>query len=233
MDDRIVTVDKESNLVRLIHYTAQEYFDRNPILTPSSAQEKITKTCISYLLLSDIAQGPCSNRRAMLQRFSSKPFLRYAAKNWGIHAQGEPELACKETIVLLIDDEDARASTIQAAEVKIEALGSGLDHFPLYSHNMVKLIFAASFGLTNIVKYFLAQNIDIEARDTFGTTALQSAAAGGHTDTVEALLAAGADVNKEAFLGLTALDVAVKNGHEETVKALVSKGASLQARPFI
>ena len=231
MVDRIITIDKESNLVRLIHYTAQEYFDRNPILTPSSAQEKITKTCISYLSLIDIAQGPCRNDRAMLQRLSSKPFLGYAAKNWGIHARGEPELACRETIVLFINDKEARASAFQAAKASIIILRGGF--FSLRFENVPRLVFAASFGLTNIVKYFLAHNEDIEASDNYDNTALKSAAAGGHTDTVEALLAAGADIDKEGFWGDTALTLAVVNDHEDTVNALVSKGASLQAGPFI
>lgn len=232
MVNRIVTIDKESNLVRLIHYTAQEYLDRNPISTPSSVQEKITKTCVSYLLLSDIAQGPCRDDSTMQKRFQSKPFLRYAACNWGIHARGEPELACREPILLLINDEEARTSTIQAAQVIIGSLGEGSNDSQIYRKDVSKLIFAASFGLTNIAKYFLTRDEDIEACDDYGTTALQSAATGGHTDTVEALLAAGADIDKRDDSRYTALAVAILKGHEDTAMALISKGASLQAEKF-
>ena len=216
-------------MVRLIHYTAQEYLDRNPIATRSSVQEQITKTCISYLLLSDIARGPCSDDDAIQKRFQSKPFLRYAASNWGIHARGGPELACREPILRLVNDEKARTSAIQAAQMNIRDLGERLNDSQIYHKDVSKLIFAASLGLTNIVKYFLAGDEDIEAWDEYRTTALQWAASEGHTDTVEALLAAGADIDKKNWRGYTALVLAILKGHEDTVAVLVSKGASLES----
>ena len=227
MVNRIVTIDKESSLVRLVHYTAQEYFDRNPIVAPSNAQEMITKTCLSYLLLSDIAQGPCSNA-AMRERFESKPFLRYAAENWNVHARGKPELACRETILLLINDEKARDSAYRAgirprkkSERSIVSL--------LNSGTISKLSFAALVGLTDIVKYLITQDEDIEAGDWNGFTPLMQAAEGGHPDTVEALLAGGADINKCNDLGFTVLMCAIMSGHEETVTAVINHGARLEA----
>ena len=229
MVDRIVTIDKESGLVRLIHYTAQEYFDRNPIIALLSAQEKITKNCVSYLLLGDIALGPCRNNTAMLKRFESKPFLRYAATKWGIHARGEPELTCRKTILLLTYNKEARASAFQASRVIIDRLWNqfyrGLDGREYTS----QLMFAASFGLTNIVKYLLARDEDVKASDSNGTTALGYAATGGHTDTVEVLLAAGADIDRTDADGKRALTMAIRNDHKETVVALARKGANLQA----
>ena len=236
MVDRIVTIDNESNMVRLIHYTAQEYFDRNPIVAPSGAQEKITKTCISYLLLSDITQGPCSNNTAMLKRLEIKPFFSYAASNWGIHARGEPELACKEIILLLTNNAKARLSVVQAVDLKMEDIKKGHDcsRFlrEIESREIVSgLSFAAFYGLNDIIKYFLSRDEGIDARnDQDVVNALSIAAGRGHTNTVEALLAAGADIDGEFELeGCTALAVAAACGHEDTVKALVSKGASLQA----
>ena len=217
-------------MVRFIHYTAQEYFDRNPIVAPLSVQQTITKTCVAYLSLEYALKGPCSNDNEMRKRFESKPFLRYAACNWGIHARGQPELACRETIMLFTIDEEAKASAIQAAHVSIEDLGRGFERSQDYHRKVPGLVYAASFGLNKIVKYFLLRDESIETTDQEGTTALQSAAAGGHTDTVEVLLAAGADIDRKNNRRATALTIAIVNGHELTAKTLINKGASLQAK---
>ncbi|KAL8791314.1 MAG: hypothetical protein Q9195_005933 [Heterodermia aff. obscurata] len=224
----IVTIDKESSLIRLIHYTAHEYFDRYPIIAPASAQEKTTKTCAAYLLLDDIARGPCRNARAMFDRLKNKPFLRYAASNMGTHARGEAEIACRETLMLLTNNEEARLSAFQAAKEDIEILKKIPESFGKYTY-VSRLIFAASFGLTNIVKDILTEYEDIDEKTDYQPTALGSAAAGGHTDTVEVLLADGADIDEINGHGYTALGNAVVRGHEETVMALISKGASLNA----
>ena len=229
--NRIVTIDKESHLVRLIHYTAQEYFGRNPIVTPFNAQEMITKTCVSYLLLSDIAQGSSRSNIAIWKRFRRKPFLRYAAMEWGVHARGEPERACRETILLLINDEKARVSAYQAARLEMENYQISM-YKRLQPKSISKLSFAAFFGLTDIVKFFINQDEDIEAEDYNGVTPLMHAAGGGHIDTVEALLAAGAYIEKDGYHRCTALTLAAAGGHEEIVMALINKGANLEGARY-
>ena len=47
---RLVAIDKESKIVRLVHFTAQEYFERNPLLDRDVAQEKISSACIAYFI---------------------------------------------------------------------------------------------------------------------------------------------------------------------------------------
>jgi hypothetical protein len=45
----LITVDKESDIIRLVHYTAQEYFERNLTTWFPNAQRDIAMTCITYL----------------------------------------------------------------------------------------------------------------------------------------------------------------------------------------
>jgi hypothetical protein len=45
----LVTIDEESNIVRLVHLTTQEYFKRTWISWFFNAQKDITITCVTFL----------------------------------------------------------------------------------------------------------------------------------------------------------------------------------------
>jgi hypothetical protein len=45
----LVTIDRESNIIRLVHYTTQEYFERTRSYWFPNAETDITTICISYL----------------------------------------------------------------------------------------------------------------------------------------------------------------------------------------
>ena len=55
----LVTVDQESSIVRLVHLTAQEYFERIRLKRFPNAQSKITTTCLTYLSFDVFAKGYC------------------------------------------------------------------------------------------------------------------------------------------------------------------------------
>jgi hypothetical protein len=68
----LVTVDIESGIVRLIHYTTDEYFEHNRADWMAGALEYIASTCLTYLCFRELhlpVSGP------MLPRDT---FLRYA-----------------------------------------------------------------------------------------------------------------------------------------------------------
>ncbi len=45
----LVTVDEESDIIRLVHYTTQKYFERTQTRWFPNAQTAIATTCIIYL----------------------------------------------------------------------------------------------------------------------------------------------------------------------------------------
>src|SRR5271170_1455105 len=45
----LVTIDRESNIIRLVHYTAQEYFERVRMAEFPGAQTNIARTCLAYM----------------------------------------------------------------------------------------------------------------------------------------------------------------------------------------
>lgn len=82
----LVTVDEESRIIRLVHYTTQEYFERNKSRWLPDAERSLTLSCITYLSFNSLKQ-PCDKFKDLLNREEENPFFSYALKNWGHHAR--------------------------------------------------------------------------------------------------------------------------------------------------
>ena len=57
----LVTVDEESNIIRLVHYITQEYFERTQSQWFPDVQTNITTICITYLSFNEFKGGICHN----------------------------------------------------------------------------------------------------------------------------------------------------------------------------
>jgi len=82
----LVTVDEESGIVRLVHYTAQEYLERTKEYWFPNAETDITNVCITYLSFSVFENGICETDDEFERRLQSNPLYDYATHNWGHHA---------------------------------------------------------------------------------------------------------------------------------------------------
>ncbi|KAF2179090.1 hypothetical protein K469DRAFT_322187 [Zopfia rhizophila CBS 207.26] len=60
----LVTVDEESSIIRLVHYTTQEYFERVRLEWDPGAQEEIAVACLTYLSFDTFRSGSCANDEA-------------------------------------------------------------------------------------------------------------------------------------------------------------------------
>ena len=212
----------ESRVVRLVHYTAQQYFDRHPLHRLPVAQCRITKTCVTYLSLDTFNCGDPSKFGEWVGRY---PFLFYAALHWGRHARGVKEDDCRAQILEFISKENVRTLTAEVSYLCDEFWYNKKSWKSLGS-----LAYAAAYGLTGIVNILLDEGVDVNQTNDMGITALMSAAQGGYIDIVRALVSAGADVNKaDENDGRTALTEAVNNGHNEIVQTLLDNEANLEA----
>ncbi|KAK3314375.1 hypothetical protein B0H66DRAFT_463101, partial [Apodospora peruviana] len=79
----LVTIDEESAIIGLVHFTTQEYFQGK---FPNAEQE-ITNICLTYLSFSKFQTGPCETDDKFEQRLQNNPLYDYAARNWGHHAR--------------------------------------------------------------------------------------------------------------------------------------------------
>lgn len=105
----LVTVDEESNIIRLVHYTTQDYFERNQGRWFPDAQLDITATCTAYLSFQAFANGYAHTDKELEQRFETHVLFDYAVHNWGYHARLAPP--CGNVLSFLHQQGQVKASS--------------------------------------------------------------------------------------------------------------------------
>jgi ankyrin repeat protein len=214
----LVTVNKNSNIIQLVHYTAQEYFERKSSFP--NAETDITVACVTYLSFDTFATGFCSTDKEFDARLQLNPLYDYAAQNWGHHARAATT-EVEQLILGLLENEAKIAGSSQAMMAPRK--------YPGYSQTvprqMIGVHVAAYFGLREAMIALFENGYDPNARDTYGWTPLSWAARKGHGAMVELLLTKeGVDPDsKDTRYGRTPLSWAAWRGHEVVVKLLLTK----------
>jgi hypothetical protein len=83
----LVVVDQESAVIRLVHYTTQEYFERTSSYFNPAAQLLIAETCLTYLSFSVFESGSCATDEDFEERLRQYELLDHAARIRGEHAR--------------------------------------------------------------------------------------------------------------------------------------------------
>lgn len=91
------------------------------------------------------------------------------------------------------------------------------------------LVRAAQAGDTQRVSRYLAEGLNVNARDVFGMTALHEAALTGQAEVVRLLLEKGADVHAVGAERCTALHDAAMRNHVNIARMLLERGADVNA----
>ena len=79
----LVTSDQKTGVIRLVHYTTQQYFERTRLSWAPNVQADITMACLTYLSFNTFETGPCDTHEKFVVRLQQNIFLVYAAKNGG------------------------------------------------------------------------------------------------------------------------------------------------------
>ena len=72
----LVAVDEESGIIRLVHYTTQEYFERTWQIWFPRAHRDIAIASLTYLLFDQFATGPCGKWDEYRDRLQFTSMLR-------------------------------------------------------------------------------------------------------------------------------------------------------------
>jgi hypothetical protein len=218
----LVTIDKESNIIRLVHYTTQEYFERTQKRWFPNAETDITKVCVTYLSFHAFESGFCQTDAEFEERLQLNQLYNYAAHNWGNHAR-EALTLCQEVIGFL----KSKLKT-EAASQALLAIKGSLGHSK-YSQEvprqMTGLHLAAYFGVHEAANTLIIRGQSLDLKDSYGQTPLSYAALKGHKAVVKLLLEKGAELETKDKYGQTPLSYAALKGHEAVVKLLLEKGA--------
>jgi len=215
----LVTIDKESNIVRLVHYTTQEYFERKQKDWFPDAESGITIICVTYLSFSVFESGYCQVDDEFVERLRLHQLYDYASYNWGHHAR-KASTSCHGVIQFLEKRAQIEASSQALMAVK---KWSGHINSQQIPKQMAGLHLAAYFGVDEAVRVLSSNGPDL--KDSYGRTPLWWAAAGGHKGVVKLLLETGkVDADVKDKYGQTPLSRAAERGHEGVVKLLLETG---------
>jgi ankyrin repeat protein len=232
----LVTIDKESGIIRLVHYTTQDYFERTQKQWFPDAHTNITTICVTYLSFDEFENGICLSDEEFEQRLQLHKLYDYAAHNWGYHAR-TASTTCQGVIEFLQKQGQVKASSQVLIAVKIPPAGAGYDSwramFPKYSQGIPKqmtgLHLAAYFGVDDAVQ-FLLSCYSPDIRDSYSQTPLHWASREGHLEVAQLLLDKGADVKAtNSNCGGTPLHLASREGHLEVAQLLLDEGADVKA----
>jgi ankyrin repeat protein len=177
----LVTIDENSNVIRLVHYTTQEFFDKQEDWL-KNADTHVAKICTTYLSFSVFESGICENNRTFKERLRLNPLYSYAARNWGYHANKVQ--TCQQEVESFLESDALVEASSQALLVKKNFLG---DDSADFLRSMTGSHLAAYFGVETAVQQFLKNNTS-PSKDSYGRTPLFYAAMNGHDTIVKALL---------------------------------------------
>jgi hypothetical protein len=184
----VVTMDKESDIIRLAHYTTQQYFnDKRNELFPNM-EYNILITCLTYLSFDVFESGFCRTDKEFEKRMWQNPFYSYSAHHWGDHAREVPTL-CHEAIDFLDSEKKVEAST-QALMVRKQHGWWLLRYSQDVPRRMTGLHLAAYLGLKDGVQILSIRNL-ANRRDSYGRIALSYAAMRGNEAIVKLILDTG------------------------------------------
>ncbi|KAI3316997.1 hypothetical protein HD806DRAFT_399799 [Xylariaceae sp. AK1471] len=214
----LVTIDQKNSVVRLVHYTTQDYFERTQGIWFPHAELSITNTCTTYLSYRDFASGHVETGEELRERLRLYPLYDYAAHNWGHHARVIPTYQENVLSFLL---------KISQVEASFQGLLEGYGSFrEAYSEKTLGgttgLHLAAYFGLDEAMKLLIDKH-NTDVRDKYDETPLSWAASNGHAAAVNVLLSTqGVNPDSKNEYGQTPLYQAAGHGHETVVKLLLS-----------
>ncbi|KAF3386750.1 Ankyrin repeat domain-containing protein 50 [Penicillium rolfsii] len=214
----------ESDCVRLVHYSAKNYFsetENQDRWFPEGAV-KLTSNCLTYLMFDPFQQGACTGPSEATDfdaRVQAYPFLQYAAEHWGKHLRNTPRDDLLDLARALLLDSQRFAAISQALwyfDDEDSTSWAGRD-------GSTPLHLATHFGLNVLVTELLASGTDPDVRDLNGVTPLALAAARGLHEVASTLITAGANVNSVDNVGSNPIFASAQNGHDQTVKVLLDQ----------
>jgi len=215
----LITVDKESSTVRLIHFTVQEYLCAHPdlFIHPHTV---IAKSCLTYLNSRQVKNLPSYPPPPPSHQFM--PFLKYSSRYWGNHANKGFSVHVGALALKLLSSYEDHLSAVSLLE---QVLPGGSPRDASSHHRFSGLHCASFFGIDELVAALInSKGYDINQGDYRGNTPLSWAARNGHDGAVKLLLEReDVDPERPDSEDSTPLLWAANNGHEGVVKLLLGR----------
>ena len=227
----LITVDHTSKEVRLVHYTAQKYFEHKLLELLPDNHLRIASTCLTYMSFKTclgIDEFTSDKEiKALEDRYA---FLDYAGSNWGVHAQRNDQSLVQQILHSL-----SPRATYLSSRLMIGGFKS-LTHEYTHKHWDYPVKYEARISRHNMAAYFgLQHTLMTLLSEATGTkeminSSLLICSARGHQTLVQLLLDRGADINTYGWQGYTPLYLATTNRDSPMIKVLLDRNADTNKR---
>ncbi|KAL8960007.1 MAG: hypothetical protein Q9193_003220, partial [Seirophora villosa] len=216
----LVVVDA-SDIVRLVHFSARNYFEEHREKWFSNGHTTLARKCTAYLSYKVFEAGACSGpdeRKDFGSRVEQYPLIDYSCTYWGFHAsRAQPSNEVTDQIEHFMANKARLEFVVQAMWYS--------DSPDLAEWDIKKgaqaLHLAAFFGLDQVVTRLIKGQHSVDCRDPLGTTPLMYAAAAGHAKVVQVLLREGADPSLACQRSATALHRGIEGNYVDVVRHLL------------
>lgn len=235
----LVIMDTETEVVRLVHYTTQEYFKKAGSRHFPNAREDIAVSILTYLLFSEFGKGWVRDESEAFDvkdiktvsvaeaRLKKYPLLQYAGKFWARHAEDcttSFEDRVGKLLIEFLTDDHKVSSVGQILLPGTYIVLRGLSPTPISGmHLATQSIFGDLMSRLLETGLFAA-----DVKDESGKTPLFWAVQEGNESVLKVLLhRQDVDVNAicgPAFCPRTALAWAANWGLAKTVELLLERG---------
>lgn len=224
----LVVIDPRSQIIRLVHYTTQEYFDKERLQLFENAEVDISKACLTYLSY-DVANTTPSDE-IISGAIVSHPFLAYASVFWFLHVQEIGENAHSGQVMHnSLEYVNDLAKITFSAVVLRKLLLRPRTYARVFEEidggrrgNFIALEAASECGLLQLVKFLLDHSHG--SKSALAESAVNHASAEGHTAVVALLVERGASMQSLTSDSSTALQKACKGGHSGVANILLQHG---------
>ncbi|PHH81562.1 hypothetical protein CDD82_491 [Ophiocordyceps australis] len=223
----LVIVEQESSIIRLVHYTTQEYFENTFQRWFPGATSEITRVCLTYLSMRVFEGGPCPDDDMFEERLRLYNLYDYASKHWGSHAYDDPSVT-DDGIRFLKGQANVEASC-QAFLADLQKWGCSFYRASQWHLKINGIHLAAHFGLEDLLRRIL-EGCEVDLRDSHGQTPFVWALRQNHGGTLKLLHDRGADINSKDIQNMTPLMHAIEWNLSENIHQILDWGADIDAK---
>ena len=248
----LIAVTAEGEVI-LAHLSVKDYLQSDAIrtgkvsvfaLSEPGANAENALRCLAYLSFTAFSSGPVHSAHEFEARLLDHPFIDHASRFLATYAEnaGSSSSELQERVLdfftpayhphfmswlqVLCSD-----VVMRRRDGKMTVTERRKNRWNRYPKHATPLYYAASFGLSYVVRALLEQGAEVDAMGgRLGATAFHAAALRGHVKVMDILFQKGADVNKMDFIMKTPLDSAVLVGNAEVIEYLLEHGADPKIR---
>jgi ankyrin repeat protein len=221
----LITIDQKSNVVRLVHFTAQEYFERNITTAFPDADKQIARSCLKYMSLTHFTFKDFG--KPIIEINPIGALYMYAARQWGRHAVAFESELFQEILTFLNKTSQMRFS-LDACEGRVRPIGLTI-HPMEYKDLDCKLLLTVLCSLPQSAQYMIEQGANVNMKISNNGSLVERAIIQHDTAMVAVLVKAGAKLESDEKrpgcpVGLRG---AVQLGYYEIVDILVTAGVNI------